>query len=139
MDTRAFLLSIVIAILIGASPILEKLSLRGTTPVTVLTLRTLIMSALLFLYCVLTGQVRALIEVSPKTWGFIAVPAVFALTWILMYFSVLQNGLVSRVVPIISAGPLIATLISVVFLGEPFSLRRLLGALLIVIGVVLVK
>ncbi len=123
----------------GTAAIFEKASLRDTTPLTVFTIRTLFMALCLVTASAFFQGLRPLVEVSGRTLTLILVPAAFATVFVSIYFSILKHDLASRVVPIISCAPLVTFLLALMFLGEPFSWRRLLGALLIVGGVVLVK
>lgn len=139
MDVRNFFLSILIAVLAGSAAIFEKASLRDASPLTVFTLRSFFISFLLILACVVFGNVKPLFHVSGRTALLIAVPALLATTFVFLYFNILKDDLASRVFPIMAAAPLVTTFLSVLFLGEPFSWKRLAGACLIVAGVVLVK
>ena len=55
------------------------------------------------------------------------------LSWI-FYFRALQMGKVSQVAPVDKMSVAIAIILSVVFLGEPLTLKTALGALLIIGG-----
>lgn len=139
MDLRSFLLSILIAVFAGAAAIFEKASLRDATPLTIFTLRSLFISLVLIGACVIFGNVKPLFQVSGRTALLIVVPAALATTFVFLYFTILQHDLASRVFPIMAAAPLVTMILSVAFLGEPFSWKRLAGAALIVVGVALVK
>lgn len=139
METKNFLLSLLIAVLAGSAAIFEKASLKDATPLTVFTIRSFVMTLILVVACLVTGSTRSLTQVSGRTFLWILLPAVFATTFVWLYFSILKNDLASRVFPILSAAPLVTVLLSVMFLGEPFSWKRLVGAALIVGGVSLVK
>ena len=139
MQGKNFLLALLIALLSGTAAIFEKASLRDASPTTVFTLRSLYMTLCMIGLVLMTGGVRSLWEVSGRTLGLIILPATMALAFLLLYYSVLKQDLASRVIPIISGAPLVTVILSILFLGEPFSWKRLIGALLIVVGVSLVK
>ena len=139
MDVKNFALSCLIAVLAGSAAIFEKASLRDATPLTVFTLRSLVISFLLVSACLVLGQVKPLFAVSGRTAGLIVVPAILATSFVFLYFSILRHDLASRVFPILAAAPLVTVVLSVMFLGEPFSWKRLLGAVLVAAGVALVK
>jgi uncharacterized membrane protein len=136
---QTLLLSILIAAMIGISAIPEKLSLKEASPVGVFFIRSFILFVLLSIFALFKGNVREHFQYQAMTYLWIAIPAVLVSCWMLIYFNILQGDLASRVVPIVATAPLFTVLFSVLLLGEPFSLKRLAGALLIVIGVVLVK
>ena len=139
MDIKTFFLSLVIALLMGTAAIFEKASLKEASPMTVFTIRTLFMSCCLVAMSTFSQGLRPLVQISGQTLLFILVPAVFATIFVSLYFSILQHDLASRALPLISSAPVVTVLLSIFFLGEPFSWRRFIGALLIVVGVSLVK
>lgn len=139
MNSRNFILALLIALLGGTAAIFEKASLRDATPTTIFTLRSLYMTLCLIGFCLFSGNMRSLFEISGRTLALILLPASFAIAFLSLYYSVLKQDLASRVIPIISGAPLVTVLLSILFLGEPFSWRRVLGAILIVAGVSLVK
>jgi transporter family protein len=55
------------------------------------------------------------------------------LSWI-FYFKALQLGKVSQVAPVDKLSVAIAIILSVIFLGEPLTLKTGMGALLIISG-----
>lgn len=139
MNTKTFFLSVLISFLMGSAAIFEKASLKGASPLTVFTIRTLFMSLCLVTVATFSQGLRPLTEISGKTLLFILIPAIFATIFVGLYFSILKDDLASRVIPIISSAPLVTVLLSILFLGEPFSWKRLIGAILVVAGVSLVK
>ncbi len=61
-----------------------------------------------------------------------------ALASLTLYFTGLQGDKVSRVFPYTELDPVITFVLAVLLLGEPPSLQRLAGALLIIAGIILV-
>jgi transporter family protein len=139
MDLKTFLLTISIALLSGSAAIFEKVSLKEATPMTVFTIRSLFIVVLLLFVSFFSQGWRPLMQVSGKTLFFILLPATLATMFVGLYFSILKNDLASRVVPIIAGAPLVTAILSILFLGEPFSWKRVIGAILVVAGVILVK
>ncbi len=139
LDNRTFLIALLIALLSGTAPIFEKASLKEATPLTVFTIRNLFMTLLLFAITFFYQGLRPLTQVSGKTLLFILIPATLATIFVSLYFILLRNDLASRIVPIISGAPLMTVFLSILFLGEPFSWKRLVGAILVVAGVSLLK
>lgn len=139
MTLRNFLLALCVALFAGSASIFEKISLREAHPLTIFTIRSLFMTFCLLLICVFFQGIRPLFEVSAKTLLYTLIPAVLATAFVLIYFTVLKQDMVSRVVPITSMSPLFAVLLSVCFLSEPFSWKRMIGVLLIVSGLSLVR
>jgi transporter family protein len=81
-----------------------------------------------------TGEVKPLTELSSKTLGFLVLSGLATgLSW-LCYFRALQLGPASLVAPIDKSGIVLIILLSVLFLGEPLTLRVVLGTCLILAG-----
>jgi len=57
----------------------------------------------------------------------------------LTYYSALKLDLSSRVVPLAATYPLVTSLWAYLFLGESLTPQRIIGTILIVVGILLVK
>jgi transporter family protein len=136
---RILLVPLLASALSGVSAIFEKVSVVNLSPLTVLTLRYLLMVPVLVAALYATGGHRELATLDARTFGAIALPALMALGSLTLYFTALKGDLVSRVFPLTELGPVIAFVLAALFLGEPWSLPRLAGTLLVVAGVVLVR
>ena len=136
---RILLLPLLASVLSGVSAILEKVSVVTLSPLTVLTLRYLLMLPLLLGALYLTGGHREIPGMDRRTFGAVLLPALMALGSLTLYFSALKGDIVSRVFPLTELGPLVAFVLAAVFLGEPWSAQRLAGTALIIVGVVLVR
>jgi uncharacterized membrane protein len=127
------------AALMGLASLFEKMSLKDATPLTVLTLRTVTMAVLLLAYSFFAQSQKEWVQLTFKTHVFIIVPAILAIFFVGSYFMALQQGTISRVVPIIATAPLFAVIFSLIFLGDPLSFKRMIGTVLIILGVILVR
>lgn len=128
-----------VASLMGLAAIIEKLSLREASALGVFTLRIMLTCIILIGISLATGQYRNYVTYSPRTYLWIMIPSLLSVGFLWMYFRALQGNLVSRVFPLVTTAPAFALLYSVLFLGEPFTFKRLLGVILIILGVVFVK
>jgi transporter family protein len=80
------------------------------------------------------GEFQPLAEISQKTILFLVLSGLATgLSW-LCYFRALQLGPASLVAPIDKSSLVLILLLSVLFLGEPLTLKACLGAVLIVAG-----
>ncbi len=136
---RVVLLPLLASVLSGVSAIFEKVSVVSLSPLTVLSLRYLLMVPVLLVALYATGGHRELRTLDARTLGAVALPALMALGSLSLYFTALKGDLVSRVFPLTELGPVVAFALAALFLGEPWSWSRLAGTLLIVTGVVLVR
>lgn len=136
---RIYLLPLLASTLSGVSAIFEKVSVVSLSPLTVLTLRYLLMLPVLLAALYFSGGHRELVSWSARSFGAVLLPALMALGSLMLYFTALKGDWVSRVYPLTELGPAITFGLAVLFLGEPPSVQRLVGTLLIVVGIVLVR
>ena len=136
---RVLLLPLLASVLSGVSARFEKVSVVTLSPLTVLTLRYVLMVPVLLVALYGSSGHRELPALTARTFGAIALPALLALGSLTLYFTALKGDLVSRVFPPTELGPLVAFALAALYLGEPWSWQRLTGTLLIVAGVVLVR
>ena len=136
---RIVLLPLLASVLSGVSAIFEKVSVVTLSPLTVLTLRYVLMVPVLLVALYATGGHRELRTLDARIFGAVALPALMALGSLTLYFTALKGDFVSRVFPLTELGPVVAFALAALFLGEPWSWPRLAGTLLIVVGVVLVR
>ena len=127
-------------ILWGVAPILGKLGLGNLQPLTALTIRSLLISLLLIVVITVRGQWDLVAGAAVKDVAFIGLEGICAaLLGQLAYYYALKIGEVSRVSPIVSAFPLVALFLGILFLGEKLSVYKVIAAILIVAGMILMK
>jgi len=135
-----FLFAVLTMILWGIAPVFGKLGLGKLEPYMALTIRSLTISGILLIYGIATGKVGALGRIDLASGGLIMLEGILgSLVGHLMYFYALKYGEASRMVPITAAFPVVTFLIGILFLGEKFSWDKLLGAALIIAGVLIIK
>ncbi len=139
MDSKTFLLALAMVTLMGTSVVIEKISLRGGSPLAILPVRSCLMTLCFLLAAVATRTSHELYHLSVKTYLCIAIPVLMGVVFLWLYYSILQKDLASRVFPIASVAPVITLVLSIFVLGEPFSWRRLIGILLAVSGIILIR
>jgi bacterial/archaeal transporter family protein len=133
-------LALIVASIWGITPIFEKLSLVKASPLTVITLRFIFTTTCVIVFSLVTGRYREIASVDGITllWIFLAglLGGVIGLS---IYFFVLKQDLTSRIVPIAATFPLFTALYAFIFLHETLSIQRLVGIVLIVIGLIFVN
>jgi transporter family protein len=135
-----FVFAVITMLCWGIAPLFGKAGLTNTDPAIAMVIRSIIIAVILLAWLVFSGNTPNFLTVEPKTWGLIAVEGIFAsLLGHLAYFYALKLGSASTVTPITSAAPMVTVLLAVILLGERFSWYKLLGALLVVIGITLIK
>ena len=134
------ILLLLTALLWGSSPILEKIGLGKTDPLTAVTIRSLAISIILIIFLTVTGKIREIFSVDSKTLAIFAVSGFMAgLLGMWTYFGALKLGATTKIVPIAAAYPLVTAVLSVIILKEGVTLLRLIGTVLIIVGIWLVK
>ncbi len=97
-------------------------------------IRTVIILVLAWGIVFARGEAQALFTISSKTWLFLMLSGLATgLSW-LCYFRALQIGPASLVAPIDKSSLVLILLLSALFLGEPLSVKALLGTALIMAG-----
>jgi len=140
MNTTVILLLFITAVLWGSTPIIEKIGLSRTDPLMGLTVRSIAVLVVLFVFLVASGRVKEVVNLDSKTILIFSVSGLMAgLLGMLTYFGALKRGATSQIVPIAATYPLITALLSVLILKEGVTFWRLLGTVFIVLGIWLVK
>lgn len=136
MNKEVLLLLILTAFLWGATPVLEKMGLGKTDPLTGVTIRSIAVTLALLIYVAVSGKVKQLLTADAKTIVIFSVTGLMAGGIAMVtYFYALKKGATSQVVPIAATYPLITAMMSVLILGERVTPLRLLGTVLIIAGV----
>jgi len=137
MDKKVIILWLLTVSFWGVSPIIEKLALKNVEPLVALFIRTgislVVMGLILpftssFNFSDLTFRDYFFLGLSGITGGFLGM---------LTYFSLLKYENASKIVPLTATYPLVATFLGILILKESFSLNKLLGAILVTLGIIL--
>lgn len=126
----------------GIAAILDKTALRSVNPYPGLVVRstavfTILLITTLFFF---RSTFSLAMKLPTKVIVYLALSGVFAgVLGVLTYFFALKQFPASKVVPLCSIYPLVAALGGMLFLKEEFSILRLVGVIVIIIGVWLVK
>jgi transporter family protein len=134
------LLLVMTTLLWGITPIIEKIGLVKTDPLIGLTIRSMIVTAGLFILAFLTGKGRALLAVDGRSFFLFCASGLMAgLLGMWTYYAALKLEATSKIVPIAGCYPLVTVLFSFLILREGVTLPRVIGTALIVTGVWFVK
>lgn len=134
-----FLLSLFGMVCWGIAPIFAKMALKDLNPVAGLIFRTLFAASIIVCWSIGSGSLYQIKGVPIYTWILIAIEAVLAtLVGDLAYFAAIKKGEVSLVTIIMSSSPLVTLIFACIFLGEKITLLRIIGAILVIIGVILI-
>lgn len=134
-----FLLAIFGMVCWGIAPIFAKLALKNVDSVAGLTVRTLFAASMVMLWSAFSGNFPNIKSIPVNVWLFIAIEAVLAtLVGDLAYFAAIKRGEVSLVTIIMSSSPLVTLIFAAIFLGEQITLIKLIGAVMVIIGIIII-
>jgi len=139
---RSFVFAILAAVIWGFAPALEKVGLRGAgmDPFLGVFIRTVPIAVFAMLGVLLMGRMGEVASIDMKSLLFVGAGGLVAgLFGQFAFYAALKSGEASVVVPVAATYPLVALIISVVFLGEAFTIQKLAGIALVVGGVALLK
>jgi transporter family protein len=124
----------------GTAPLFGKAAMLRIDPWMGLAMRSFIISFIMLIWAVATGQIHRLFRVEPAIWALICWEGILAsLLGHLAYFYAIKYGTISRVVPIASAFPMVALLGGVLLFSERISWERVVGAIMIIAGIIIVR
>ena len=128
------LYAILSALFAASTAILAKVGVKGISGNLATAIRTIVVLFMAWGIVLLSGELGNVKEISKRNLIFlIASGLATGLSWI-FYFKALETGPVSKVAPIDKLSVVFVILFSLVLLKEPFDLKLLIGAALIVAG-----
>ena len=137
---KAAALALFVASIWGITPIFEKLSLLRASPLTVITLRFMFTTTCIIVVSLATGRYREISSVDGKTLLWIVLAGFLGgIVGLFIYFVALKQDLTSRIIPIAATFPLFTALYAFIFLHETLSIHRIIGIVLIVLGLIFVN
>jgi transporter family protein len=140
---KSFLFAILAAVIWGFAPALEKIGLRGAggiDPFLGVFIRTIPIALFAMIGVLVMGRLGEVASVDLRSALFVAAGGLVAgLIGQFAFYSALKWGEASVVVPVAATYPLVALLVSVLFLGEAFTMQKLAGIILVVGGVALLR
>ena len=97
-------------------------------------------SLIMLVWVIVTGHIHQLFHIEFSTWSLICAEGVLAsFLGHLAYFYAIKYGMISRVIPITSAFPLIALLGGLFLFSERISWDRLVGTVMIIVGIIIIR
>ncbi|MGH7902412.1 MAG: EamA family transporter [Thermodesulfobacteriota bacterium] len=138
MKTAA--LALLVASIWGITPIFEKLSLIKASPFTVMTIRFIFTATCVAVVSIVTGKYREFSTIDGKTFLWIILAGFLGgIVGLFLYFVALKQDLTTKIAPITATFPLFTAIYAYIFLHEPITLLRLIGIVLIVLGLMFIN
>ena len=122
------------AVFAALTSILAKIGIEGVNSNLATAIRTVVVVAMAWGMVFLTHAQDGLASISRKSWLFLILSGLATGASWLCYYRALQLGEVSKVVSIDKLSVLITLALAFIFLHEQFSLKSLVGCLLIGAG-----
>lgn len=132
-----FVFAILSAVFAALTSILAKVGIEGVNSNLASAIRTLVVVLMAWLMVFITNAQGGLSSISKKSWLFLILSGLATGASWLCYYKALQMGEASKVVPIDKLSVVITLILAFVFLHEQFTIRSIIGCILIGAGTLL--
>ena len=129
-----FIFALLSAIFAALTSILAKVGIDGVNSNLATAIRTVVVVVMAWGMVFLTNAQNGITEISRKSWIFLILSGLATGTSWLCYYKALQIGDASKVVPLDKLSVVITLVLAFVFLHEDFTIKSLVGCILIGIG-----
>ena len=129
-----FVFAILSAVFAALTSILAKIGIEGVNSNLATGLRTIVVLAMAWGMVFLTHAQNGITQISKKSWLFLILSGLATGASWLCYYRALQVGEASKVVPVDKLSVVIALVLAFVFLHESFTMKSVVGAVLITAG-----
>ena len=127
-------LALMSAIFAALTSILAKIGIDGVNSNLATAIRTVVVVVMSWGMVFLTNSQNGISEISRKSWLFLILSGIATGASWLCYYKALQIGDASKVVPVDKLSVVITLVLAFVFLHEEFTIKSLIGCILIGIG-----
>ena len=129
-----FILALLSAVFASLTSILAKVGIDGVNSNLATAIRTFVVLIMAWGMVFLTNTQKGISGISSKSWFFLVLSGLATGASWLCYYKALQVGEASKVVPIDKLSVVITLILAFVFLHEQFTIKSLLGCILIGAG-----
>ena len=129
-----FVLALLSAVFAALTSVLSKIGVEGVNSHLATAIRTVVAMIMAWGMVFLTHAQSGLGGISRRSWLFLILSGLSTGASWLCYYRALQQGDVSRVVPVDKLSVVITLILSFVFLHEQFTVKSLIGCILIGAG-----
>ena len=129
-----FIFALLSAVFAALTSILAKIGIDGVNSTLATAIRTVVVVAMSWGMVFLTHTQSGILEISKKSWMFLILSGLATGASWLCYYKALQLGEASKVVPVDKLSIVITMVLAFVFLHEQFTMKSLLGCILITAG-----
>jgi transporter family protein len=132
--TMWFIFALLSAVFAALTSILAKVGIDGVNSNLATAIRTVVVVVMAWGMVFLTNTQGGILEISKKSWLFLILSGLATGASWLCYYRALQIGEASKVVPIDKLSVVITLVLAFVFLHEKFTVKSLIGCILIGLG-----
>lgn len=129
-----FVFAVLSAVFAALTSILAKIGIDGVNSNLATAIRTVVVVIMAWGMVFLTHTQSGITEISRKSWIFLILSGLATGASWLCYYRALQTGPASKVVPIDKLSVVITLILAFVFLHEEFTVKSLIGCVLIGAG-----
>lgn len=129
-----FIFALLSAIFASLTSILAKIGIDGVNSNLATAIRTVVVVMMAWGMVFLTHTQSGLSEISRKSWVFLILSGLATGASWLCYYRALQMGEASKIVPIDKLSVVITLALAFIFLHEKFTMKSLIGCILIGAG-----
>ena len=128
------LFAVLSAVFAALTSILAKIGIDGVNSNLATAIRTVVVVAMSWGMVFITNSQGGISDISKKSWLFLILSGIATGASWLCYYRALQIGDASKVVPIDKLSVVITLILAFVFLHEEFTIKSLIGCILIGAG-----
>lgn len=128
------LFAILSAVFAAATAILAKIGIDGVNSNLATAIRTVVVLLMAWGVVFLTNSGGGITSISPRSWLFLILSGIATGASWMCYFYAIKIGDVSKVVPIDKCSLVLTIIFAVIFLGEAFTWKTLVGSILLLAG-----
>ena len=129
-----FVFAVLSAIFAAITSILAKIGIEGVNSNLATAIRTVVVVLMAWGIVALTNAQSGIAEISKRSWIFLTLSGLATGASWLCYFKALQLGDASKVVSVYKFSIVITLVMAAVFLHEQFTVKTIIGSVLITLG-----
>lgn len=129
-----FYFALLSAVFAALTSILAKIGIDGVNSHLATAIRTVVVVIMAWSMVFMTNSYQGIHDISKKSWIFLILSGLATGASWLCYYKALQLGSVSKVVPIDKLSVVLTLILGFIFLKEAFTLKSLIGCILIGLG-----
>ena len=122
------------AVFAALTSIFAKIGIEGVNSNLATAIRTFVVLAMAWLMVFVTHEQGGITAIPKKSWIFLILSGLATGASWLCYYRALQTGDASKVVPVDKMSVVITLVLAFIFLHEKFSVKSIVGALLLTAG-----